>query len=173
MDAQIFWDPLGTCSCWNGVTSVVMGNCGFTIAPCKERDRDLVMKNLTQVEGMSLDALRDGIDWSFETFPEYVRMLADKGVVPNIACFLGHSSIRTYVMGAAATERAATPEEIDQMCAIVEQGMVAGAVGFACGFAPDARKRIKDNARKRAFVILGEIKASFNCVTQFAHITWP
>ncbi len=135
-DAQITWDSGVSPSPSLGVTTIVMGNCGFTIAPCKERDRDLVMKNLTQVEGMSLDALRDGIDWSFETFPEYVRMLADKGVVPNIACFLGHSSIRTYVMGAAATERAATPEEIDQMCAIVEQGMVAGAVGFATSTAP-------------------------------------
>lgn len=135
-DAQITWDSGVRPSPALGVTTVVMGNCGFTIAPCKERDRDLVMKNLTQVEGMSLDALRDGIDWSFETFPEYVDMLRTRGVVPNVACFLGHSSIRTYVMGAAATERAATPEEIDQMCAIVEQGMAAGAVGFASSTAP-------------------------------------
>lgn len=135
-DAQITWDSGVRPSPALGVTTVVMGNCGFTIAPCMERDRDLVMKNLTQVEGMSLHALRDGIDWSFETFPEYVDMLRAKGVVPNVACFLGHSSIRTYVMGAAATERAATPEEIDQMCAIVEQGMAAGAVGFATSTAP-------------------------------------
>ena len=94
------------------------------------------MRNLTQVEGMSLDALREGIDWNFETFPEYVAMLSKKGVVPNVACFLGHSSIRTYVMGAAATEQAATPDEISQMCAIVEQGMAAGAIGFATSTAP-------------------------------------
>ena len=135
-DAQITWDSGVRPSPSLGVTTVVMGNCGFTIAPCKEVDRDLVMKNLTQVEGMSLDALRAGIDWNFETFPEYVSMLRAKGVVPNIACFLGHSSIRTYVMGPAATERAATPEEIDQMCAIVEQGMAAGAIGFATSTAP-------------------------------------
>lgn len=135
-DAQITWDSSVRPSPALGVTTVVMGNCGFTIAPCKEGDRDLVMKNLTQVEGMSLDALRDGIDWSFETFPEYVDMLRTKGVVPNVACFLGHSSIRTYVMGPAATERAATREEIDQMCAIVEQGMAAGAIGFATSTAP-------------------------------------
>lgn len=135
-DAQITWDSGVRPSPSLGVTTVVMGNCGFTIAPCKEEDRDLVMKNLTQVEGMSLDALRAGIDWSFETFPEYVSMLREKGVVPNVACFLGHSSIRTYVMGPAATERAATPEEIDQMCAIVEQGMAAGAIGFATSTAP-------------------------------------
>ena len=135
-DAQITWDSGVSPSPALGVTTIVMGNCGFTIAPCKERDRDLVMKNLTQVEGMSLDALREGIDWNFETFPEYVAMLSKKGVVPNVACFLGHSSIRTYVMGAAATERAATPDEISQMCAIVEQGMAAGAVGFATSTAP-------------------------------------
>lgn len=135
-DAQITWDPTVRPSPALGVTTVVMGNCGFTIAPCKEQDRDLVMKNLTQVEGMSLDALRDGIDWGFETFPDYVAMLTEKGTVPNVACFLGHSSIRTYVMGAAATERAATPDEIQQMCDIVETGMAAGAIGFATSTAP-------------------------------------
>ena len=135
-DAQITWDSGVRPSPSLGVTTIVMGNCGFTIAPCKEGDRDLVMKNLTQVEGMSLDALREGIDWSFETFPEYVDMLRSKGVMPNVACFLGHSSIRTYVMGPAATERAATRDEIDQMCAIIEQGMAAGAVGFATSTAP-------------------------------------
>lgn len=135
-DAQITWDSSVRPSPALGVTTIVMGNCGFTIAPCKEHDRDLVMKNLTQVEGMSLDALREGIDWEFETFPEYVAMLARKGTVPNVACFLGHSSIRTYVMGEAATERAASDAEIAEMCAIVEQGMAAGAVGFATSTAP-------------------------------------
>lgn len=135
-DAQITWDPTVRPSPELGVTTVVMGNCGFTIAPCNEQDRDLVMKNLTQVEGMSLDALRDGIDWGFETFPDYVAMLAKKGTVPNVACFLGHSSIRTYVMGAAATERAATADEIQKMCDIVEAGMAAGAIGFATSTAP-------------------------------------
>ncbi len=135
-DAQVTWDPTVRPSPALGVTTVVMGNCGFTIAPCKEADREIVMKNLTQVEGMSLDALRDGIDWGFETFPDYVAMLAKKGTVPNVACFLGHSSIRTYVMGAAATERAATPDEVKQMCDIVEAGMAAGAIGFATSTAP-------------------------------------
>lgn len=135
-DAQITWDPSVRPSPALGVTTIVMGNCGFTIAPCKERDRDLVIKNLTQVEGMSLEALREGIDWGFETFPEYISMLADKGTVPNVACFLGHSSIRTYVMGAAATERAANDTEIAEMCVIIEQGMAAGAVGFATSTAP-------------------------------------
>lgn len=135
-DAQVTWDPTVSPSPALGVTTVVMGNCGFTIAPCKEADREIVMKNLTQVEGMSLDALRDGIDWGFETFPDYVAMLTKKGTVPNVACFLGHSSIRTYVMGSAATERAATAEEVQHMCDIVEAGMAAGAIGFATSTAP-------------------------------------
>lgn len=135
-DAQITWDASVRPSPALGVTTIVMGNCGFTIAPCKERDRDLVMKNLTQVEGMSLDALREGIDWGFETFPEYISMLANKGIVPNVACFLGHSSIRTYVMGADATKRTANDTEIAEMCRIVEQGMAAGAIGFATSTAP-------------------------------------
>lgn len=135
-DAQITWDSAVRPSPALGVTTIVMGNCGFTIAPCKEGDRDLIMKNLTQVEGMSLDALREGIDWSFETFPDYVAMLSEKGVIPNVACFLGHSSIRTYVMGADATERAATSDEVAAMCQIVEEGMNAGAVGFATSTAP-------------------------------------
>ncbi len=135
-DAQITWDPALRPSPALGVTTVVIGNCGFTIAPCREDDRDLVMKNLTQVEGMSLDSLRAGIDWNFESVPEYMGSLAKRGTVPNVACFLGHSSIRTYVMGKAATERAANDEEISRMTKIVADGMAAGAVGFATSTAP-------------------------------------
>ena len=88
-DAQITWDPFANPSPALGVTTVVMGNCGFTIAPCRPADRDLTMRNLTHVEGMSLDALREGIDWGFESFPQYLDMLAKKGVGPNVACGLG------------------------------------------------------------------------------------
>src|SRR5258706_11096105 len=111
-DAQITWDAFVDPSLSLGVTSVVIGNCGFTIAPCKPADRDLTMRHLTHVEGMSLDALRAGIRWDFESFPQYLDMLAEQGVGPNVACFAGHSAIRTYVMGAEATERTATDAEI-------------------------------------------------------------
>src|SRR5713101_8021055 len=97
-----------------GVTTAVMGNCGFTIAPCKPADRDLTMRHLTHVEGMSLDALRAGIRWGFESFPQYLDMLEKQGVGPNVACYAGHSAIRTFVMGEEATERTATDEEISQ-----------------------------------------------------------
>jgi N-acyl-D-aspartate/D-glutamate deacylase len=130
-DAQITWDPFVDPSPALGVTTAVMGNCGFTIAPCKPQDRDLTMRHLTHVEGMSLDALRAGIRWGFESFPQYLDMLAKQGVGPNIACYAGHSAIRTFVMGEEATERTATDDEIAAMAALVRESMAAGAVGFA------------------------------------------
>ena len=130
-DAQITWDSQASPSPSLGVTTVVMGNCGFTIAPCRPADRDLVMRNLTHVEGMSLDALRSGIDWSFESFPEYLDALERRGVGPNVACYVGHSSIRTFVMREDATRRAATPDEVSEMRGLVVQAMQAGACGFS------------------------------------------
>ena len=130
-DAQITWDPLASPSPALGVTTVVMGNCGFTIAPCRPADRDLNLRNLTHVEGMSLDALRSGVSWNFETFPEYLNFLEQRGVGPNVAAFIGHSSVRTWVLGADAAKRAATPAEVEEMRRIVLDGLRAGAVGFS------------------------------------------
>jgi N-acyl-D-amino-acid deacylase len=130
-DAQITWDPFANPSPALGVTTVVMGNCGFTIAPCRQPDRDLTMRNLTHVEGMSLEALRAGIDWGFESFPDYVGMLEKKGVGPNVACFVGHSSVRTFVLRDEAAKRVATADETAQMRRIVIEAMEAGACGFS------------------------------------------
>jgi N-acyl-D-aspartate/D-glutamate deacylase len=130
-DAQITWDPWVDPSPSVGVTTVVIGNCGFTIAPCRPADREITMRNLTHVEGMSLDALRAGIRWDFESFPEYLAMIEQAGVVPNVAAFVGHSSVRTYVLRDDACTRAATAPEIERMAAIVREAMTAGAVGFA------------------------------------------
>ena len=130
-DAQLTWDPFADPSPQAGVTTAVIGNCGFTIAPCRESDRDLTMRNLTQVEGMSLDALRAGIRWDFESIPEYLDMLERSRPGLNVAAFAGHSAIRTYVMGEAAHQRAATDEEISRMADLVREAMAAGAVGFA------------------------------------------
>ena len=135
-DAQITWDASLKPSPALGVTTAVIGNCGFTIAPCKPADRDLTMRNLTQVEGMSLDVLKSGIDWGFETFAEYLAMLRAKGCVVNTAAYIGHSSVRTWVMGADASKREATPAEIEQMQTIVRDAMAAGAVGFASSTSP-------------------------------------
>ncbi len=130
-DAQITWDPFANPSPALGVTTVVMGNCGFTIAPCRPADRDLVMRNLTHVEGMSIEALRAGIDWGFESFPQYLDMLEKNGVGPNVACFVGHSGVRTFVMRGDAPKRVASVEEVKQMRAIVAEAVEAGACGFS------------------------------------------
>src|SRR4051812_43454399 len=135
-DAQITWDPWVSPSPALGVTTAVIGNCGFTIAPCRPRDRERVMRNLTQVEGMAIDALRAGIRWEFETVPQYLDMLERHGAAVNIAAFVGHSSIRTYVMGEDATERAATPAEVADMKKLVLEAMRAGAVGFSTSTSP-------------------------------------
>ena len=135
-DAQLTWDPWVSPSPALGVTTAVIGNCGFTIAPCRAADRELVMRNLTQVEGMSLEALRAGIRWDFETVPQYLDMLERQGAALNIAAFVGHSSVRTYVMGEAATERAATAGEVREMQAIVLAALRAGAIGFASSTSP-------------------------------------
>src|SRR5437016_5591082 len=135
-DAQITWDPYVRPSPALGVTTAVIGNCGFTIAPCRPADREITMRNLTQVEGMSLNVLRDGIDWGFETFAEYMAQLRRRGSVINVAAYIGHSSVRTYVMGKDASTRAASDDEIARMQQIVRDAMRSGAVGFASSTSP-------------------------------------
>ncbi len=130
-DAQLTWDAFATPSPANGVTTVVIGNCGFTIAPSKPEHRDLNARNLAVVEGMPLEALKAGIDWDFESYPEYLDCLERKGMVPNVASFCGHSSIRVNVMGEDAMKRAATSAEIGKMKKIVLDALDAGAIGFA------------------------------------------
>ena len=135
-DAQITWDPFVNPSPALGVTTAIIGNCGFTIAPCKPADREITMRNLTQVEGMSLDVLRQGIDWDFETFPQYLELLQRKGSAVNVAAYIGHSSVRTWVLGDQANKRTATADEIERMAAIVREAMDSGAIGFASSTSP-------------------------------------
>ncbi len=130
-DAQLTWDPLASCSSWHGVTTVVTGNCGFTIAPCRPGDRETMMRMLQYVEGMSLEAMRKGIRWDFESFGEYLDALERGGLWVNVGALVGHSAIRQYVMGAASWERAASAAEIDRMAALVREAMAAGAVGLS------------------------------------------
>ena len=130
-DAQLTWDAFATPSTGLGVTTTLIGNCGFTIAPCRPKHRELTLRNLTHVEGMSLDALMTGIDWDFESYPEYLDCLERKGVVPNVASYCGHSSLRTWVLGDEASDRAATPDEVAQMKSILLEALNAGAVGLA------------------------------------------
>src|SRR5262252_4857029 len=132
-DAQILWDRMLTISPWHGVTTVVMGNCGFGVAPTRPDHRGLIMRTLEKVEGMSLAALEAGLGeaWPFETFPEYLDAVERRGTALNIAVLLGHTPLRLYVMGEEATERAATPEELTRMRALVREAIDAGAIGFA------------------------------------------
>jgi N-acyl-D-amino-acid deacylase len=129
-DAQLTWDPTASPSPALGVTTVVIGNCGFGIAPATPATRDLILSNLSEVEAMSLESLRAGVRWDFETFPEYLDMLRRRGVVPNVASFASHSAIRSVVMKEAGSERAATPDELAKMVGIFRDAMAAGAIGL-------------------------------------------
>ena len=131
MDAQIFWDPMGSCSCYHGVTTVIMGNCGFTLAPCAEKDADLVFRNLERAEDLSRDAMLAGITWRWETFREYLDAIdaLPKGI--NYGGYIGHSALRTYAMGERAFSEQATPDELQRMRAEVQDAIRAGAIGFS------------------------------------------
>lgn len=130
-DAQLTWDPMALPSPVLGVTTALIGNCGFTIAPCKTEHRSLTIKNLTQVEGMSFDALESGLRWDFKSFSEYLNILESRGLGPNIAAYVGHSSVRVWVMGEDAMHREATTTEITEMEEIVSSAMLSGAIGFS------------------------------------------
>jgi N-acyl-D-aspartate/D-glutamate deacylase len=134
-DAQVTWDATLSPSPSLGVTTAVMGNCGFGIAPAFPQSRDLVIRNLSVVEGMDLEALRTGIKWNFESFAEYMAMLRRRGAYANLAVLAGHSTIRTAVMGEAASERKdATPEELAEMKAMVSEAMAHGAIGLGASY---------------------------------------
>ncbi len=131
MDAQIFWDALGTCSCWHGVTTVVMGNCGFSLAPCAEKDKARVIRNLERAEDISPKAMEAGIKWSWDSFPQYLDAIdrLPKGI--NYTAYLGHSALRTYVMGERAFSDEATSEDLAAMKRELRAAIKAGAAGFS------------------------------------------
>jgi N-acyl-D-amino-acid deacylase len=135
-DAQVFWDPALTPSSWHGVTSVVAGNCGFSIAPCRPEHRDLIGRTLQHVEDMSLPTLQAGIPWDFETFPEYLDSVERHGSAINFTAYVGHTAIRLFVMGDAGYEREATEDEMARMADVVREAVQAGAAGFATSSAP-------------------------------------
>lgn len=137
-DAQVTWDRTMSPSPALGVTTAVMGNCGFGIAPCPANQREVMLKNLSVVEGMDLDALLGGVDWRFESFRQYMDQLRDIGPYLNTAVFAGHSVIRTAVMGEAASQEAqATPDQLSAMVHLVRDAMQHGAIGFASSFSPN------------------------------------
>lgn len=131
MDAQVAWDPLGTCSCWHGVTSVVMSNCGFALAPCKPEDRDWYARCLSAVEDIPTAAMAAGIDWTWETFPEYLATVERLPKAINYGMYIGHSALRMYVMGRRALSEKATEDDMTRMAAAVKEALRAGAMGFS------------------------------------------
>ena len=129
-DAQVTWDPLCTYSCYHGITTVVMGNCSLAMAPAHREDRAVLANVLSHVEAIPLEAIEAGVNWSWETIPEYLNAL-DQKLGINVASLIGHSAVRRYVMGEASQERHATEEEVAAMKAIVREGLEAGAVGVS------------------------------------------
>ena len=129
-DAQVFWDPDLKPSSFHGVTTVVAGNCGFSIAPCRPEHHDVIVRTLENVEGMDAASLTAGIVWDFETFPDYLDLVGRRGTALNFTAYIGHTALRLYVMGDAAYERAATPEEIERMCRLVGEAIEVGAAGL-------------------------------------------
>ncbi|SEP10529.1 N-acyl-D-amino-acid deacylase family protein [Trujillonella endophytica] len=134
-DAQILWDGDLTPSSWHGVTSVVMGNCGFAVAPTRPEHRETVVRTFENVEGMSMAALDEGIDWCFETFPEYLAALDARAKRLNVGAFVGHSTLRLYALG--GEERPATPAELETMRGLLREALELGAVGFSTSRQPN------------------------------------
>lgn len=130
-DAQVFWDPFGANSCWHGITTALMGNCGFTLAPSPASLKELVVRNLERAEDISGKAMAAGIDWTWTTFAEYLDAVDAQPKGINYAANLGHSALRTYVMGERAFEQAATAEDLRAMAAELADGIRAGAFGFS------------------------------------------
>ncbi|HEY2814014.1 MAG TPA: amidohydrolase family protein [Acidimicrobiales bacterium] len=136
-DAQVFWDPALTPSSFHGVTTVVAGNCGFSIAPIKPQNVALLARTLQHVEDMSFDTLSVGVPWDeFETFPQYLDAVEHRGVTLNFGCYVGHTAVRLYVMGDEAYERPATEAEIGRMQHVIADALDGGAIGFASSASP-------------------------------------
>src|SRR5215470_19643492 len=134
-DPQLTFEPFGTSSCYHGVTSVVAGNCGYSIAPCAKRDHGYLTALFAKVEGMTPSVLEQGLPWDWDSFPSYLDAL-DKRLGINLACYIGHSALRRFVMGDAASERTATADELSRMQQLVREAMYAGAAGFSSSMAP-------------------------------------
>src|SRR5213080_1243548 len=178
-DAQVTWDRLCTPSCWHGVTSVVIGNCGFALAPCRPSDRERLLRMLEHVEGMPFESLHAGVAWEWESFTEYVRALGARPLGVNVGALLGHSALRAYVMGDGAYTRAARAGEVETMAALVREGMAAGALGFATSRSPahvgEGGRPVPSRQARRAEVdaLVGAMAASGRGVLEITPETFP
>ncbi|MEE8164847.1 MAG: amidohydrolase family protein, partial [Myxococcota bacterium] len=165
-DVQLDWDPIATPSCWHGVTTVLAGNCGFTLAPAKPEDVDWLAGMLCRVEGMSRAALSEGLQFSGGGFDDYWSRFDGK-IGLNVASYVGHSAVRRYVMGDDASEREATGAEIEAMKELVREAMREGAIGFstsqlALHVGEDGREVPSNHASADEVVALAGVLAEFD-----------
>lgn len=167
LDAQIAWDPLGTSSCWHGVTSVVMGNCGVTFAPCRPEDRDYLAQMMESVEDIPADSIMSGLPWDWQTYGEYLDSLErmDKGI--NVGGLVGHCALRYWAMGERSidADQSPTPEDLAEMRRLLDEGIAAGALGFSTSRTlrhkvPDGRNVPGTFATADELTILAEVMQS-------------
>jgi N-acyl-D-aspartate/D-glutamate deacylase len=174
MDAQLFWDKLGTCSSWHGITTAIMGHCGFSLAPAKPEARALVVRNLERAEDISPAALAAGMNWTWSSFAEYLDAVdkAPKGI--NYASNIGHSALRTWAMGERAFEGPSTEDDLKMMEGELRSALKAGAIGFTSSRTDQhetsdnrpVASRLAEWSEMRRFVgVLGDMGAG---VFQFA-----
>jgi N-acyl-D-aspartate/D-glutamate deacylase len=136
-DAQVAWDPLITCSSWHGVTTVVTGNCGVGVAPCRPAAREILMGDLVNVEAIPLEVMRKGIDWTWETFPQWMDALGRTRLGINVAPLVPLTPLRHNVLGEASFDRAATADETATMARLLDEALGAGAFGFSTTVLPN------------------------------------
>jgi N-acyl-D-aspartate/D-glutamate deacylase len=165
-DVQLDWDPIATPSCWHGITTVLAGNCGFTLAPSKPEDVDWLAGMLSRVEGMSREALAEGLKFSGGGHGDYWSRFEGK-VGVNVASYVGHSAVRRFVMGDEASEREATAQEIEAMKECVRQAMREGAIGFSTSqldlhVGEDGREVPSNHASADEVVALSSVLAEFD-----------
>ncbi|HVN88641.1 MAG TPA: amidohydrolase family protein [Candidatus Binataceae bacterium] len=130
-DAQICWDPVLSCTSWHGITSVVMGNCGVGVAPCKPESREIAAWDLTNVEAIPYDSLSKGVTWEWETFPEFLNAAQKRGAALNLGFLAPLTPFRHYVMGKESMDRAATAEETAKIASLLDEAISVGALGFS------------------------------------------
>ena len=165
-DVQLDWDPMASPACWHGVTTVLAGNCGFTLAPAKPEDVDWLAGMLSRVEGMSRAALGEGLRFSGGSFGDYWGRFDGK-LGLNVGAYVGHSAVRRYAMGDAASEREATADEIEAMKELVRQAMQEGAIGFSTSqldlhVGEDGREVPSNHASADEIVALCGVLAEFD-----------
>jgi N-acyl-D-amino-acid deacylase len=145
MDAQVFWDPIGSCSCWHGVTTAVMGNCGFTLAPGAPEQRDMILSNIIRAEDISANAIAAAVPWKWTTFREYMDVVDKLPKAINYAANIGHSALRTHVMGERAFEQQANFDDMGAMEHELLDALDAGAIGFTSSRSSGHRLPEPDN----------------------------